>query len=240
MAKMTKKEYTRKRLFFGVLIFVALALIITGIAIWLLFSLLGASMGGGITVAEVAMSPISFTSLQIDGNEVEDGQTVDAGFVFDSLYGDDTGRVTWNGTSSEKMSITVSGVVMGAQHLSRFSYILMLPQGVIDAAAKGYLDISDFYEMETGLYKENILSLADNGTMVTDGTNSAWRFNFEITIKWGERFQGLNPSVYFDTLGLGEPIEDVVSTLNDLHDTVVAGSSGNPMYTLTLTASPNN
>lgn len=241
MAKMTKQQYTRRRLFYGALMFVGVALSVTGVAIWLLFSLLGASMSGGITVAEVAMSPISFSSLQIDGEEVEDGETLQGpGFVFDTMYGDDDGRVTWNGTSSEKMSIAVSGILMGAQHLKKFSYTLELPQGVIDAAEKGYLDISEFYDMENKSFKEIEVSIADNGTMVTDGTNTAWRFRFEIEIKWGTRFQGINPSIYFDTLGLEEPIEDVVSTLQDLRSTVKEGKESlNPRYTLTLIASPN-
>ncbi len=244
MAKMTKKEYTRRRLFYGVLVFAAAALVITGVAIWLLFSTLGASSGGGVTVAEVAMSPLSFSSLMVDGEEVKSGETLQgAGFVFDSLEGDDSGRVSWNGVTSEKLSLTVSGILMGAQHLSRFTYVLTLPQGVIDAAEKGYLDISDFYDAEEGTFKEIALSLSDDGTLVTDGAETAFRFEFEIALRWGPRFGNMNPSVYFDTEGLGEPLEEVMGVLQDLRDTVFEGKDSRnfrPTYTLTLMASPNS
>ena len=237
---MTKQEYTRKRLFAGVLIFVSVALITSGIAIWLLFSLLGASTEGGITVAEVAMSPLSFTSLSIDGLEPDEEGRVDASFVFDSLYGDESGRVSWNGETSEKLSITVSGILMGAQHLEKFSYILTLPQGVLDAAEKGYIDISEFYE--NGEFKEVVVPVAENGVMVSDGTNTAWRFSFRITIKWGDRFKGINPSSYFDMPGYGlhESLETVVEVLQDLRSTVTNNETEVPKYNLTLLAKPNN
>lgn len=244
MAKMTKKEYTRRRLFYGVLMFAAAALTITGVAIWLLFSTLGVATNGGITVSEVAMSPLSFTSLTVDGEEVTSGETLKgAGFIFDSLEGDDSGRVSWNGVSSEKLSLNVSGVLMGAQHLSSFSYILTLPQGVLDAAAKEYVDISEFYDAAENKFKEIPISLSENGTLVTDGVDTAFRFEFSVTLKWGARFRNMNPSVYFDTVGLGEPLSDVESTLRDLQSTMLEGKDPRnyrPTYTLTLLASPND
>ena len=243
MAKMTRKEYTRRRLFYGVLMFAAAALATTGVAIWLLFSTLGVTANGGMTVAEVAMSPLSFTSLTVDGEEVVSGETLQGvGFVFDSLAGDDSGRVSWNGVSSEKLSLQISGVLMGAQHLSSFSYILTLPQGILDAAEKGYVDISRFYDAQSGQFKEVPISLSDDGVLVSDGADSAFRFDFSIALQWGTRFQNMNPSIYFDTVGLGEPLEEVKSTLQDLQTTVLEGMDPRnyrPTYTLTLMASPN-
>ena len=53
----------------------------------------------------------------------------------------------------------------------------------------------------------------------------------------------MNPSVYFDTEGLGEPLEEVMGVLQDLRDTVFEGKDSRnfrPTYTLTLMASPNS
>ena len=239
MAKLTRKQYTRKAVFAGVAIFVSAVLIVTGVAIWLLFSTLSTATDGGITVTEVAKSPLSFSSLQIDGQNIGDGETLYGGFVFDSLQGDEDGRVSWNGKDSEKMSITVSGVIMNAQHLSKFSYSLSLPHGVIAAAEKGYLDISEFYDAETGEVKVINLSLSENGSMASDGALSVWRFSFTISIKWGAFFHYLNPSIYYDTEGLDVPLEDVIEILEDMRS-LVNGNQGQSKYTLTLTASPNN
>lgn len=240
MAKITKKQYTRKVLFAGAAIFLALVLIVSGVSIWLLFSALSTSAEGGITVGEVATSPLSFSALMIDGEDVVDGEAKGAGFVFDTQYGDDYGRVTWNGRDSEKLSITVSGVVVNAQHLARFSYVLQMPQGVKDAAAKGYIDISDFYDAETGKEKEVEVSLTEDGVMVADNDVTVWRFSFQITLKWGEVFNNVNPSVYYDDEGIDVPLETVTATLQDLRQTVMGDSRNQPKYNLTLTASPNN
>ena len=222
-------------------IFLSAVLIVTGIAIWLLFSSLSTSADGGLTVAAVAKSPLSFSVIQIDGQEIAGGDTLYGGFVFDSLYGDDEGRVSWNGTDSEKMSITVSGIVMNAQHLNKFTYSLALPQGVIDAAEKGYIDISEFYDAETGEVKVVNVSLSENGNMVTDPDSgiSAWRFSFTISMKWGALFNHINPSIYYDDEGMDIPLDEVVSVLEDLRQ-LVNGNLGHSTYKLTLTASPNN
>lgn len=240
MAKITKKQYTRKALFAGVAIFLSSVLIITGVAIWLLLSTLSASADGSITVGEVAASPLSFSSLMIDGEEVKGGEAKGAGFVFATQYGDNYGRVTWNGRDSEKLTVTVSGVVMNAQHLAAFSYTLTMPQGVKQAAEKGYIDISDYYDMQTGSEKEIELSLTENGTMVAGEGITAWRFSFDITLKWGEVFNNTNPSIYYDDKGIDVPLESVTATLRDLYNTVMGNSNTQPKYTLTLTAKPNN
>lgn len=240
MAKITKRQYTRKVLFAGAAIFLAAVLIVTGVAIWLLFSALSTSTDGDITVGEVATSPLSFSALMIDGEELENGVAKGAGFVFDTQYGDDYGRVTWNGKDSEKLSITVSGVVTNAQHLARFSYVLTMPQGVKAAAEKGYIDISDFYDAETGKEKVVDVSISQDGVMVSDNNVTAWRFNFQITLKWGSFFNYTNPSVYYDDEGIDVPLETVMSTLQDLRTTVMGDTLTKPTYNLTLIASPNS
>ncbi|MCH5163794.1 MAG: hypothetical protein J1F36_02125 [Clostridiales bacterium] len=241
MAKLTRKQYTRKRLFAGVVMFAAVALVVTGISVWLLFSSLSMGADGQLKVSEIAISPMSFSVLNVDGTDVRDENAVISGFIFDTQYGDDTGRVTWDGGSYEKMKINISGVLMNAQHLGKFSYVLELPQGVIDAANKGYLDISEFYDFETGKAKEVVVSVAENGSMVADGTTTAWRFNFDIAIKWGELFNHLNPSVYYDTDGIDIPDEEVLRVIDDLKETVMGGGGlfSKPTFKLTITASPN-
>lgn len=244
MAKITKKQYTRKVLFAGAAIFLSAVLIITGVAIWLLFSALSTSAGGGVTVGEVATSPLSFSALMIDGEDVVDGEAKGAGFIFDAQVGDDYGRVTYgnSGKSGEKLSINVAGVIVNAQQLAKFSYTLEMPQGVKDAAAKGYVDISDFYDAQTGKVKEVAVSLSQDGVMVSENGVTVWRFNFSITIKWGYMFNYTNPGVYYDEdeQGLKVPDETVTETLKDMYQTIMGDTHVKPRYNLTLIASPNS
>lgn len=240
--KLTRKQYSRKRLFVAVMVFVAIALIVSGIAIWLLFTALNGGFGADINVGAVAASPMAFESLFIDGEEADSDGTsrVRNGFIMDCVEGDEDGRVTWNGTDYEKMTVNIQGVISNAQHLASFSYVLKLPEGVISAAEKGYLDVSDYYDFETEEFRTIELDLAKDGDMITLNGKTVWRFNFDIKLKWGEKFAGINPSIYYDTIDLTTPTEEVAKILNDLRYTVYNGNLlVTPQFTLTMTASPN-
>lgn len=243
-AKLTKKQYTRKRLFAAVVLFIAVALVVTGVAIWLLFSVLRGSASGSLKVGALDSSPFEFENLRIDGVDPYDqaDNTIRKGFIFDTAEGDEYGRVTWDGTSFEKLSVRVTGILTNAQHLQSFSYVLELPQGVIDAAEKGYLDISQFYDKDTGEFVSVVVDLNAPGCeLITYEGETVWRFDFTIELKWGSAFDGINPSLFFDKAGRGldTPIDEVVATLNDMRNTILEGSVFiQPTFTLTFTASP--
>lgn len=240
MAKLTKKQYTRKRLFAGVAIFASVVLVVTGVAVWLLFSSLSANTSGSMNVAQVATSPLSFSNLKVDDVDITEGTVIEDAFVFDSQKDDDYGRVRWNGESHEKLKINVSGIVLNAQYLESFSYTLELPKGIIEAAQKGYLDISEFYDAGTGKFKSIEVSLSESGSFRTDGTATAWYFSFDISLKWGSLFGYTNPSVYYDSQGKDIPTKQVMDILEDMHSTITGNNTlVKPRFTLTITASPN-
>ncbi len=223
----------------GALIFVAVVLIVTGIAIWLLFSALGGTLGGGITVAGVIDSPLDFGRISIDGIEVDLDSAdhhVDTGFSFDSAKDDYAGRLMWNGTDCEKLTVDVDVVIEHSRYLQQFEYCLELPQGVIDAAAQGYLDIGDYYDWEKQEARRIELTL-DEGIFFPE--QDAWRVRFTLTLGWGEVFGNINPSLYYDEAGADISYEEMRDTLNDFYDMVMAGTHySTPTFTLTLIASP--
>lgn len=221
------------------LIFVAVVLIVTGIAIWLLFSALSGSLGSTITVAGVIDSPLDFGRVSLDGLEVDlssEDHKVDTGFRFDSAKDDYAGRLMWNGTDCEKLNVEVDVVIEHSRYLQQFEYELELPQGVIDAAKKGYLDIDAYYDMEAGKPKRIEIPLSD-GTSIPE--QDAWRVKFTLTLAWGEIFGGINPSLYYDEAGADISYDEMRETLNDFYDMVMSGSAFSlPTFTLTLIASP--
>ena len=77
--------------------------------------------------------------------------------------------------------------------------------------------------------------------MVASDATTVWRFNFDITIKWGKHFNGTNPSQYYDDAGIDVPDEEVVRVIEDLKDTVMGNSNlfNKPTFKLTIIANPN-
>lgn len=221
------------------IIFVAVVLIVTGIAIWLLFSALNGTLGANITVGSVADSPLDFVRLSLDGLEVDLDSAdhyVDTGFRFDSAEGDYNGRLMWDGVNHEKMSTEVDVVIDHAQYLQKFEYTLEFPAGVIDAAKKGYLDISDYYDLEAGEPKKVEIPLTE-GTFVPE--QDAWRVKFTMTLKWGTVFGGVNPSIYYDEAGAEISYDEMRSTLNEFYDMIMSSALfTKPTFTLTVIASP--
>lgn len=220
-------------------IFVAVVLIVTGVAMWLLFSALNGTLGGNITVAGMVDSPLEFSRISIDGLDVDltsEEHKVNTGFRFDSERGDNVGRLMWNGTDCEKLSVDVDVVIEHSRYLQQFEYVLDLPQGVIDAAERGYLDIDAYYDREEGKPKRIEIPIS-TGTSFPE--RDAWRVRFTLTLGWGEVFGGINPSRYYDEAGAGIPYDEVRDTLNDFYDMVMSGTVfSNPTFTLTLIASP--
>ncbi len=222
----------------------AVVLVVTGIAIWLLLGSLSQSTNGTLGVSSVAVSPMSFVDLRIDDVDInQKDNSIENAFVFDSRYNDDYGRVTWDKVSYEKLSITVSGTLRNAEYLGRLYYVLELPSGVVEAAKEGYLDISEFYDEEWK--PREVVPPVDTKNIREDDEGTPYlSFKFSISLKWGEKFGRENPSDYFDRPGIREEVsdEEVEKTLNEFKDMVMGYSMLNgtkPTFALTITASPN-
>ena len=221
------------------LIFVAVVLIVTGVAIWLLFSALSGSLGSTITVAGVIDSPLDFSRITIDGIDLDlssEDHRVNTGFRFDSAKDDYAGRLMWNGKDCEKLTVDVDLVIEHSRYLQQFEYVLDLPEDVVEAAEKGYLNIDAYYDWEARAPRRIEIPLNEGTTFPEQ---DAWRVRFTLTLGWGEIFGGINPSLYYDEEGADISYEEMRDTLNDFYDMVMSGTRfAPPTFTLTLIASP--
>ncbi len=242
----------------GAVILVAVILLVTGIAIWLLLGSLSQTVGGSLKVSSVVATPMSFSEFYVGDEKLTgapDGtQELKDVFIFDSAQNDRKGRVTCDGKSWEKMAVTVRGKLNYADYLSGMSYILELPEGVIEAAKEGYLDISNYYNEKWEpksvdvIVTENdkLKDVASGRELVKRmGSDNIFYLDFEFTIrlKWGEQFGGKNPSVYYDELdgGADVPDEEVMEILKHFAQLINGQSNErSKSFTLTVTATPNN
>lgn len=185
MAKLTRNSYKRKVILFGVILFVSIALISTGFAAWIMSTNASEEAPGNVTVGQVTDSQLKIENLKIDKNV----------FAFEPLDTDLTGRVRYDGTNKQSLTIKVTGTVQPTQYLGELKISLEVPEGVKKAAEQKYIVLPE---------------AATTGYVVTDvdkNTNT-YAISYEITFEWGEKFGGQNPGIYYDEDAEGLKVSD--------------------------------
>lgn len=258
MARLTRNSYKRKIIVFGVLVFMSIALISTGFAAWIMSSDAKENVDGNVTVGVVSDSSISFENIEVyvaNGAASCDTLITDqdpatagiqgANFNFEPLKDDKTGRVRYDGTSFENISIRVKGNLTGADSIGAFTYTLAIPYSVFCAAQKGYITLpnldfnsdpapvagsakgeGDYYIVPNGSEDPAIVELYGKIDLNTGNT-----FDLTLSFGWGATFKNMNPSVYYDENADGLAIDDstVKSTLEDMRAWVM-GYNEHPDY----------
>lgn len=205
----------------GLVVFLCIAVLTTGIALLVAF---GAGHGGSDSlILTEAHGAVSFGQIRLNGELPADGSAGGADFVFDSLEGDNSGRVRWDGVNGERLSVTVSGVLYGADRLAELSFTLELSENILAAAERGYVDISDYYS--GNVQNRIVLPWSADGLYFDENGNCCLNFEFVVSLGWGDKFSNLNPSVYYDTIGADVPMSQVLEVLSDLRG-VLDGSQG--------------
>ena len=98
--RITRGHYNRKLLAFGAMAFLAIALISTGFAAWIMSS--GAETGfedGNLTVGEITESDLKFTDYEIIAGDTK--------LLFEPAQGDVTGDIKGNGSDYENLTFTL-------------------------------------------------------------------------------------------------------------------------------------
>lgn len=254
MAKYTRNSYKRKIIMFGMMIFISIALISTGFAAWVLSTQTKVDNEGNVTVGVVENKSFEITFTEIkdqNGNDLtktEGGKIIADStkmkFSFEPVKDDEQGRVRWNGTASENLSITFKGTIKNATYLGSFNVKMTMTEEVKslvgsetsrkyiiapDCAKDSGVELKD---SESGAYLSS-----DNYKLTMNGDGSA---TFEVTVKfgWGDLFGNENPSTYYDTNLTGQAVSDekVKSILEDFHNVV---NGKNTKFTITFTATAN-
>ena len=181
MAKrMTRNSYKRKIIVLGIMVFACIALISTGFAAWIISTNATKEESGNISVGKVTDSSITIESVALSSSN----------FFFEPKQDDLTGRVrNKEGDNYESLSVTITGEVHNAQYLDKLKIKLDLEEapGVKAAAAAGYIVLPECAEYEVEI------------TDINTSSENVKTFSFTVEFKWGEKFGGENPGIYFDT-----------------------------------------
>lgn len=188
MAKLTRNSYKRKIILFGVIVFMSIALISTGFAVWVMSQEKKQSTSGNVTVGAVTEGNIEVI---LDPLTVKD-------FKFEPKESDTTGRVRNDGTNFESLTVTVTGTIKNTQFLKEATIKMNVKDAVKQAETAGYIILPECANSEVVL------------TLTESGTNEK-KFSYNITFKWGSKFGGENPGEYYDSAAFNPSEEELSS-----------------------------
>lgn len=199
--RITRGHYNRKLLAFGAMAFLAIALISTGFAAWIMSS--GAETGfedGNLTVGEITESDLKFTDYEIIAGDTK--------LLFEPAQGDVTGDIKGNGSDYENLTFTLKTTISPVEYLDEIQMSMTFPESVVAAHEAGYIVLPAsallnrgetlvIVEMNEGTPK----AIDHDGVKVTatkEATGAYVEITIEVTIKWGTEFKGKNPSISLD------------------------------------------
>ena len=202
--KITRGHYNRKLLTFGAMLFLAIALISTGFAAWIMSS--GAETGfddGNLSVGVVTESDLKFSDYQITA-----GSTA---LLFEPAKGDVTGDIKGNGTEYESLTFTLTTTLTPIEYLDEIQISMTFPETVVAAHNAGYIVLPDCALLASGQVltivemnesKEIVITNPESKGIKVTAVKTADGKGLELTvaveIAWGSKFGGENPSTYLD------------------------------------------
>lgn len=240
MAKITRNSYKRKIIMFGIMLFVSIALISTGFAAWVLSTQAKKDGNGNVTVGSVTDASFEITFDKITdqyGTVITNADELK--FSFEPTKEDDEGRVRWDGTNCENLVLTFEGTVTNYQYLGTFNVKMTISDEIQKLVTDGYITLPScattdgkyIYSTAPGASVES-----GEGIKFTDQEDGTAKFTYKIAFGWGEKFSGVNPSLYYDAAGA--TVEDAVvkTTLEAFYALMDTTKEDYNKFTITFTA----
>ena len=212
--KLTRKSYNRRVFTFGALVFLAIALMSTGFATWVMSTNAETSENGNVNVGTITDGALSF--VETDGKKIAFDTNTGSEFRFDADKEDDEGSIkagTGEGAAYENLSVKFTVQI---QPVEFFNYLKVevtdLPKGIKNAAEAGYIVLPDAatqtvkvnadyqgIEIATGETK-TINAFQTDSAVVDTSTTGIIKITYTINFKWGSVFGGINPGYHLDEL----------------------------------------
>lgn len=177
--------------------FTSIALISTGLAAFVLVRESSINASGNITVGDVIDNDITLT--------ITSGAV--GNLVLDAEKNDNQGRIQWDGTNYEVLAHDVAGEIALTDGNRTLDNVDLKYRVIVKGKTSGSVVTDDFVTdfmtnpddrlaldgTTTAFDTPIVLSIDDSGNG-KDGT-----FGFTFKFKWGAKYNGTNPSVYYDT-----------------------------------------
>lgn len=225
--KVTKGHFNRKVLFFGLLLFLAISLISTGFASWIMSTGADKGSNGNVHVGTITDGSLEFGEIKFVNNNSE--------IIFDALASDKSGDIKADlteGAKYENLSITLTTTITPVEYVQSLSISVALPDTVDAAAKAGYITVPSCCYVK-GTTAVSVVVFEDGTVKNTDGNgivttvvekDGKYEVSITLTFGWGTEFGGKNPGIYLDEYVDGEEnpmkYEDKVQKMVDFKKTI--------------------
>jgi len=218
---MIRKSFRRtykNALAIGIASFSSIALLSTGLAAFVIIGSPTETVNGGIKVEEVIDNDITLTI---------DPVGVERQIILDADPEDHEGRVQLAPDSpGEMLTTTVSGTIgVGADKTFEnidFTYKVLVYQETNPGDDPSTINNQTFkedYMMDRVVFVPEELVLGESNTIDIDEIDEAnGTFTFDFGFAWGSKYDGTNPSLYYDEHDDGQAVSnaEVVTDLEEL------------------------
>ena len=195
MKKFTRKHYNKKLVALGLSAFMGIGLVSTGFAAWVMSKGASETPEGNVNVAIITDAS---AKIELDQDyATKDGNVykLTQNFSFNADKEDFEGRLRYDGNDpAECLTITMKGTLTADVPYVLSAVITELPAGIKAAIEKEYIVWDTTYENYTTSKDVDLVSTSDDNVK---------EFTITLGFKWGTKFGGVNPSLYYDTVDEG-------------------------------------
>lgn len=214
--KVTKGHFNRKVLFFGLLLFLAISLISTGFAAWIMSTGTDANSNSDIYVGTITDGSLEFGDIEFE--------EVKKKIILDALISDQTGDIKGDPSdANENLSVVFTTTLTPATYVQDLTISIKVLETVKIAADQGYITMPTCCYVDGNpvltvelIKNGEIQSLTGTGIEATI-ENVSDTYNITITVKfgWGAKFGFENPGLYLDRseldLSYNQKVEQMIN-----------------------------
>ena len=223
--KVTKGHFNRRALFFGLLLFLAVSLISTGFAAWIMSTGADKQSSSSVNVGTITDGSLEFSDIVLQEGKNE--------IVFDALMSDQTGDIKGSLAKDEKdenLSIVFTTSLTPATYVQDLTISIKVPATVKAAADAGYITMPTCCYVEGNPVlnvelikngeKQSLTGTGIDATIEKAADSDTYNITITVNFGWGIKFGGENPGLYLDTPELNLSYDQKVQNMLDFKRTI--------------------
>lgn len=212
MRRSKMEKQTKKMVTLGVSVFAVVSLCSVGAAAFVVTSSASASSGGNAHIGVIQDAKVRFEST--DGGQLTDfykatNDDLYNTICFDAPKDDNAGRFRYLDDGKhlyEHLTVRIQGKVLPWTYISRVTLQLQTATAyegykgnpILDAIEAGYIELAPINNSTDYINNPVEIPL---GTV--DSKDDSKSFDVTLGFKWGEKFNHVNPSIYYDDTNKG-------------------------------------
>lgn len=207
MRRSKMEKQTKKMVTLGVSVFAVVSLCSVGAAAFVVTSSASASSGGNAHIGVIQDAKVRFEST--DFYKVDQTDDLYNRICFDAPKDDNAGRFRYLDDGKhlyEHLTVCIQGKVLPWTYISRVTLQLQTATAyegykgnpILDAIEAGYIELAPINNSTDYINHPVEIPLG-----AVDSKDDSKSFDVTLGFKWGEKFNHVNPSIYYDDTNKG-------------------------------------